>query len=376
MFFLLIPVLINILPISCSYEDDPAESEIISTEASDFVRDMGIGINIGNSLDAINNRASPTPLGETGWGNPLINLDYIQALKNFGFKSIRLPVTWAEYLGKAPDYTIEPERMNRVAEVVDWILGEDMYCIINLHHDGGDSPGSWIKNFQNNEEEIGNMFVKVWQQIAGHFMNYSNKLIFESMNEVGFNSGYKEERYRKMNKLNQLFVDTVRASGANNAVRYLLIAGFWTDIDQTTDPLFLIPNDPVANRQIISVHYYTPSQFTIASSTGSGYGYRDNWGNDEREAADHAALERNFQKLIDRFIVKGIPAVIGEYGVVKTNKVEEGRIKWLTAVTKICLDNGICPMFWDNGNGEVIIRRSLPYRKSSTLDAVWENLVL
>jgi len=375
--YLLFFISILIVSTACTKEEDnPVESKIMSVEALEFVKGMGIGTNIGNTLDAINNHVSNTPAGETGWGNPLITLEFIQALKGFGFKSIRLPVTWGEYIGPAPDYIIAQERMDRVEEVVDWILGEDLYCIINLHHDGGTSPRSWILDFENNEEVIGDMFVKVWRQIAERFKDYPHELIFEAMNEVGFNTGAKTERYRKMNKLNQLFVDTVRPTGSGNASRYLLIAGFWTDIAMTVDPLFKMPNDTIKNRQIISVHYYTPSQFAIATSTASGYGFRDNWGDGIRAEADYSGLERNFQRMVDRFTRIGIPVIIGEYGCVRTNKVEEGRIRWLTAVTKASLDNGMCPMFWDNGNGEVIIRRSLPYRRSTTLEAVWENLGL
>jgi endoglucanase len=366
---------------TCSYEDDPVEEEIIPTEALEFVKGLGIGINIGNNLDAISNSNTGLPAGETGWGNRLITLEFIQAVKSFGFTTIRLPVTWAEFLGPAPAYTIDQERLDRVTEVVDWILNEDLYCIINLHHDGGSSPRSWILDFATDEDRVGDMFVKVWKQIAERFKDYPYELIFESMNEVGFDSvNPRAERFRKFNKLNQLFVDTVRPTGSKNATRYLLIAGYWTDITETVDPLFQMPVDTVENRQIVSIHYYTPSQFAIASSTASGFGFRDNWGNDIRAEADYAALNRNFDRLVERFVSKGIPVINGEYGVVRTNKVEEGRIRWLTAVTEASLERGICPIFWDNGNGEVLIgRRNTdvpPIRRSSTLEVVWRNIGL
>jgi endoglucanase len=371
--FLLTAVSVLLLVFSCSYEDDPPEEIPIPTEALEFVANMGLGINIGNALDSINNRVSDTPAGETGWGNPLITLEFIQVLKNYGFKTIRLPVTWAEYIGEAPDYTIDEGRMTRVLEVVTWILSEDMYCILNLHHDGGGSPKSWILGFEDNEEEIGAMFVKVWQQIAGRFKGFSDKLILEAMNEVGFDKVLKAERYRKMNKLNQLFVDTVRASGSGNATRFLLISGFWTDIDQTVDPLYLMPQDTAENRLIVSVHYYSPPQFAIAGSTNSGFGFRDNWGNAEREASDYATLARQFDKLVDRFTSKGIPVIIGEYNATRQNKVAAGRVRWLTAVTKACIDNGMCPVIWDNGtSGE--IGRNPPYEMRLELQEVWKNI--
>jgi endoglucanase len=359
--------------VSCQPKDDESPAYIPSNPATVMVRDMGIGINIGNALDSINNRPSDTPAGETGWGNPLISIEYIKALKNYGFKTIRLPVTWAEYLGPAPDYAIASERMDRVEEVVKWILEEGMYCILNLHHDGGESPKSWILGFENDEEVIGDKFVKVWRQIAGRFAGYPNELILEAMNEVGFNNSIKTERYRKMNKLNQLFVDTVRASGSGNQTRFLLISGLWTDINQTVDPLFLMPQDTVKDRQIISVHYYTPPQFCIAGSTNSSFGYKFDWGIGSKGESEYQALKRQFDKLVDRFSWAGIPVIIGEYNVTRSNKDEDSRVRWLTAVTRTCLDNGMCPVIWDNGTGGEIYRVP-PYEMRSPFERVWQNL--
>ena len=333
---------------------------------------MGIGINIGNTLDSIGNFSWTA--GETGWGNPKITQDFIKALKAHGYKTIRLPVTWAENIGAAPNYTITTTWMNRVEEVVGWIVGEDMNCILNLHHDGGTSDRSWILGFENNEDVIGDMFVKVWQQIAGRFKDYSDKLVLESMNEVGFNTGAQAERYRKMNKLNQLFVDTVRSSGSRNAERYLLIAGFWTDIDQTVNSLFQMPQDTIADKLIISVHYYTPSTFCIAETPDNSWGFKADWGNSATAAADTAELERQFNKLKTRFIDSNIPVIVGEYGVVKNqNKVEEGRIRWMAAVTQACLDYGMCPVLWDTG-GE--ISRYSPFEMSVSLRSVYDSLEL
>jgi len=164
------------------------------------------------------------------------------------------------------------------------------------------------------------------------------------------------------------------SSGGNNAARFLLVSGFWTDVDSTIDPLFQMPQDRLKNRLILSVHYYTPSQFCIAGNPNNSYGFRDNWGNDGRAETDYRVLERQFKKLTDNFTSKGIPVIIGEYGVTRQNKVEEGRIRWMTAVTQACIDNGMCPVLWDTGSE--ISRQPPSYTMRGSLSAVWENMKL
>lgn len=357
---------------------------------------FGVGINIGNTLDAIGTHTWHAR--ETGWGNPPITRDFIKALKNHGYKTIRLPVTWAEYIGPAPDYLIGdcvftdcstcPNRMDRVEEVVNWILAEDMYCILNIHHDGGHSDKSWILDMSDNEAETLNKFNIVWNQIAIRFRDASDKLILESMNEVGFDDIWnqwaadqsrKGEAYHKVNLLNQAFVDTVRITGGNNANRPLLIAGYWTDIDATCDPLFIMPQDTIEDKLLLSVHYYTPAQFCIADDPNTSWGYRDDWGS-TTAAADMAELINQFNKLKTNFIDKGIPVILGEYGVTKKNKVEEGRIRWMTAVTKTSIEYGICPVLWDTGinlpgNNSGEIERHPPFAMSDVLKRVMASLV-
>jgi endoglucanase len=329
--------------------------------AAEVVRDMGIGINIGNTLDSIGTHTWMA--GETGWGNPPITRAFIRALKDYDYKTIRLPVTWAENMGPAPDYAIEQDWMDRVYEVANWILDEDMYCIINLHHDGGGADKSWIRKAAGDPDGITKQFAAVWKQIAARFSGASEKLIFESMNEVGIH-------YPFLNRLNQAFVDTVRATGANNAGRYLLISGHDTDIDKTCNIAFKMPTDTRVNKLILSIHYYTPSTFCIAEQPNNSWGFRSDWGTEATSTADYAELNRQFNKLNVYYIGKGIPVILGEYGVTLTNKPEDSRVRWMTAVTQICLDNGICPILWDTGND---IKRNAPYTMSGPLAAVWAS---
>jgi len=370
-------------------EPDPLQEEIFKflpasilrelpvNPAMKFVQNMGAGINIGNTLDAIGTETWHS--GENGWGNPDITRDFIKALKNYGYKSIRLPVTWAEYLGPAPDYKIGtcvfncggcPDRLDRAEEVVKWILEEDMYCIINIHHDGGHSDKSWILNAETEPEAIADQLTKVWKQIAQRFSaTAQDKLIFESMNEVGFDTLWKKangrsEAYKIFNMLNQTFVDTVRGVPGNED-RYLLIAGYWTNIDQSINALFEMPKDTIDHRLILSVHYYDPSTFAIAESPDNSWGFRDTWGT----LADYNSLKLQFSKLRSAYLDKGIPVIMGEYGVTFRNKDEDSRIKWMAAVKQISLNYGICPVLWDTG-GE--IDRWEPYPMEESLKRVWK----
>ncbi|MCL2808562.1 MAG: glycoside hydrolase family 5 protein [Treponema sp.] len=361
--------------------------------AMTLVRNMGIGINIGNTLDATSGFENPYwHSGENGWGNPSITREFIRALKNHGYESIRLPVTWKDFMGGAPDYLVgacqrpggcnnnppcPPNRMDRVEQVVKWILEEDMYCVLNVHHD------DWIYGASTNQAAVTDRFVKLWTQIATRFANVSQeKLIFESMNEIGFDDLWnqrspgsgKNQAFDILNSLNQAFVNTVRAI-PGNANRFLLIAGYWTNIAHTCDPLFKMPTDTIRDRLIVSVHYYDPSTFCIAEERNNSWGFRDTWGT----IVDYQELVREYDRLRTTFLEKGVPVIMGEYGVTLINKVEEDRIRWMAAVKQISLNYGICPMLWDTGwriengrhsGGE--ISRNSPFAMRDSLKTVWE----
>ena len=345
--------------------------------ANNFVRNMGLGFNIGNNLDAWG--------GETAWRNPAIERGFITALKKYGYKTIRLPVTWAQNLGPAPDYAIKASWLNRVKEIVDWCVEEGLYIIINIHHDGHGGPRAWIQNTKNPESAAAQL-AKVWTQIAGCFADYSDNLIFEAMNEIGFDkiwnrngiqigqSAKKAKAYGILNTLNQTFVDTIRASGGKNPQRYLLIPGYWTDIKNTCDPLYIMPKDKADDKLILSVHYYTPWNFAGKRVFRPG---SLTWGTQ----ADHDQLNSLFNMMKENFIDKGIPVIMGEYNVLK-NRPLQSRINWLLAVTQKSLELGMCPIIWDNGYSEMRncfhnmgeIRRRSPYTMSDALTQVWQAL--
>ncbi len=350
-------------------ESDGVESHIDAIQdisAMDLVYDMKVGWNVGNSLDAYSNKKG----NETAWNSEPINQDLIQAVADAGFKTVRIPVTYMNNCGDAPDYTIDEAWLNRVQEVVDMVTNCGMYAIIDIHHDGNNdtSGGAWIDITQEDQTEIRDRFEKMWTQIAEKFKEYDEYVIFESMNEI-HDGTYQEPTgddavryYDNINTLNQIFVDTVRASGGNNELRCLLIPGWNTDIDYTVDGFndgeatFELPEDSAEDKLMVSVHYYAPYDYALKEDlyvTGWGLGANRalNWGNEDY-------VEEEFQKLEDAFVSQGVPVIIGEYGAVNKTQNgvsadEESHRYYLEYITKSAKEHGLLPVYWDNGwNGD------------------------
>lgn len=315
---------------------------------AEIVRDMGLGINLGNTLESCGswiNSSNGVSSYETAWGSPIITEDMIKGYAECGFGVLRIPVAWSNLMGE--DYTISPDYMARVKQITDWTLDSGMYAIVNIHYDNG-----WWKNFPDDKEECMKKYTRVWEQITENFKDYSDKLMFESLNEEGGwdslwnrysgSTDGKAESFGLLNEINQKFVDIVRASGGNNPLRHLLIAGYNTDIDLTCDELFVMPSD-TANRCAVSVHYYTPSTFCILEEDASWGKAQSEWGSEE----DVELLTHYMDMLKENFADKGIPVIIGEYGVSTGNKTPETIRLFLSSVAKEAYKRELCPVLWD-----------------------------
>lgn len=327
-------------------------------DAAAITSAMGMGWNLGNQLEASSNKVP----SETVWGNPVITEELIKAVKAQGFNTIRIPVSYLSKIGDAPDYTIEKEWLDRVQEVVDYSVNNDIYTIVNIHGDGYYTvDGSWLLCVDENQDEIKDKYAKVWSQIAERFKDYDEHLIFESMNEVHDDTYGKpdETGYKNINEYNKIFVETVRKTGSNNEKRWLLMPGWNTNIDYTAgDYGFEIPDDPLctaeSKRIMISVHYYDPYNFTLDESISSAtlqwgqYAYEkyDNWGQE-----DYA--DKQMEKLYEKFVSQGYPVVIGEMGVGDKSHINEisnqFRRYWLEYMVNAARKNGCIPVYWDNG---------------------------
>lgn len=333
---------------SVTHNKSDGVKEIRDMTTMEIVHDMGQGINLGNTMESCGNWISPSGgvRGyETAWGSPVITEKVIQGYADCGFGVLRIPVAWSNMMGE--NYTINEEYTARVKEIVDWTLDSGMYAIVNIHWDNG-----WFSNFPTDTEECMKKYTRIWEQISEAFKDYGDKLMFESLNEEGGwdsmwnrysgNTNGKADSYELLYEINQRFVDTVRNSGGNNAKRHLLIAGYNTDIDLTCDEMFKMPNDP-AGRCAVSVHYYTPSTFCILEEDASWGKAKSTWGNEK----DIKELQKYMNMLKETFVDKGIPVIVGEYGVAQKNKTEEQIVNFMETVTEEMYNAGVCPVIWD-----------------------------
>ncbi len=317
-----------------------------SRSSAELLAQLRFGWNLGNSLDV--------PTGETAWGNPVATPELFRAVAKAGFKLVRIPVTWAAHLGPGPDYVIEPAWLEHVEEVVGYARAAGLYSIINLHHDGADGMSGvcWIslkdaegKTTEEHNAAVRAQFVAVWKQIAKYFAGAGEELIFESMNEIHDGYGKADPRhYVIVNRLNQEFVDVVRASGGNNGKRHLLVPGYNTNIDQTLEG-FKLPTDSAKDRLILSIHFYDPYLFTMMAKTptwGAASPGRDDWGQED-------FVVRQFEKIKLEYVGKGLPVIIGEYGAVEQEGYQDYRRYYMEYVTKAAVDRGLVPVYWDNG---------------------------
>jgi endoglucanase len=314
--------------------------------SAELLSKLRLGWNLGNSLDV--------PEGETAWGNPRVTPGLLGAVAKAGFGLVRVPVTWTPHTGPGPAYVIAPSWFERVDEVVGYARSAGLYCVINVHHDGADGFKSvqWLalkdaagNTTEENDAAVRAHFGTVWTQIAKHFSDYGEELLFESMNEVHDGYGTPDPRhFAFINDLNQQFVSLVRASGGNNAKRHLIVPGYNTNIDHTIEG-FKLPADPVPNRLILSIHYYDPYLFALEGKThawGSASPGRDNWGQEDFVVAQ-------FDKLKSTFVDRGVPVLIGEYGATRQAGFDDYRRYYVEYVTKAAVDRGMLPVFWDNG---------------------------
>lgn len=329
---------------------------------SQIVEAMGPGWNLGNQLESVTDNVPE----ETNWGNPVITEKLIQSVKAAGFKSIRIPVSYFAKIDDDKDYTIDSKWLDRVQEVVDYCIKNDLYAVINIHGDGYNTiDGSWLLCNGKNQTEIKKKYKKVWKQIAERFKNYDEHLLFESMNEE-FDGSYSEpnkEYYQNINDYNQIFVDTVRKTGDNNTKRWLIIPGWNTNIDYTTgDYGFKLPTDQYRDKSIdkeeqrimISVHYYSPWDFC-----GGENCVITQWGNEADDPSktsttcDETYMKNQLNLMKTTFADKGYPVFIGEYGSIdKTSYDSENEYYRAYFARKLCQlsrKNGCIPMYWDNG---------------------------
>jgi endoglucanase len=328
--------------------DAPAGMTSDSTALS---RKMGLGWNLGNALEAC---ASSESASETEWGNPPTTKALIDAVKASGFNTVRIPCAWSGYIIDQTSYQIDPKWLVRVREVVSYVIDNGMYAILNIHWDGG-----WLElhPFYDDQAAVNKKQKALWTQIAKHFIDFDEHLLFAGTNEVNRGSGDPEAEHLEVHlSYLQTFIDAVRSTGGNNEYRTLIVQTFCTNIQYGLD-LFKIPKDPTPNRLMVEVHYYDPWQFCgeggnvwLWGRAFEGSSHVADWGKEDW-------VDDRFSKMKAAFVDKGYPVVIGEYSVMYRKSLPDADLKdhiaarnyFLKYVTQTAVDNGIVPCYWDNG---------------------------
>lgn len=325
-----------------------------TSPAFTLVRDMRVGWNLGNALDSIDfrkkgirsrlNATTPEAYYETLWGNPVTTPGVIRSIAEAGFGTVRVPVTYYDHMDS--NLQIRKAWLDRVETVVGYVLENDMYCVIDLHHDAG--QGSWLQADPSALEAQQENLATVWKQIALRFRDYDHRLLFEGFNEImdvkknWTNS--TSSAYNAVNQLNQTFVDTVRDTGGNNASRFLIVNPYAASADEKTIRSFRLPEDRVEHRLIASVHTYAPAAFTWTADKATWTNTYKTWNQRKGEAEIQAVLEVLKRHLIDQ----GIPVIIGEFGAWNKNNTSE-RVKYADYFVRAAGEKQITCFWWDDG---------------------------
>lgn len=324
-----------------------AADELTGLTSMEIVSMMGKGYNIGNTLDATGGSNNDIAAHETSWGNPQINKDLIDGIKAAGFKSVRIPITWNVHIDDANNYTINEAFLARVKEVVDWCYEDELFVIINVHHED-----TWINvsNIDTNYKEIGKKLGRVWEQIADYFAEYDQHLIFEGMNEprakgTGYEWNGNQACYDAINYLDQVFVDAVRSNTkGHNQERGLMVCGYAASMSTSVLNSIVLPtiNGETASNLIVSVHCYAPYDFCLTDNQTSF---------DPKNGSDTGGITKLMSDAKSLFIDNGVPVIIGECGATNSGNNDEARIEWFDYFGRITERYGIPAFLWDNGAG-------------------------
>ena len=350
----------------------PEMTPMRDISSMELIKEMKVGWSLGNTFDSIkgNPDGSETPADwETAWGQPVTTKAMIDSVKAQGFNVLRLPVTWEGKFGEGPDYTIDPDWLARVKEVVDYGIANDMFVIVNLHHE------EWHMPQADNKENAEAIIRALWSQIADYFADYNELLIFEGLNEPRlkgtpseWNGGTAEAR-EIINGWNAAFVETVRSKGGNNAKRHLMVPTYAASSLQSVLGDFVVPDD---DKVIVSIHAYLPYSFALADNSQA----KLEWHADD--PADTRDIDTLFATLKELYIDNGQAVIIGEFGTrnrMNTDYRVECAKYYVTKATEV----GIPCVVWDNnafvGNGEcfgLFDRKTFEWRYPAIIEAMMD----
>ncbi|HVO75017.1 MAG TPA: cellulase family glycosylhydrolase [Ignavibacteriaceae bacterium] len=335
---------------------------------------MKVGLNLGNTLEAI--------CAETAWGAAITTQKLIDSVKAAGFNTIRLPCAWFCH-SDTNTSVINPNWLARVKQVVDYCIHDSLYTILNIHWDSG-----WLENRVDaaDQQKVNERQNAYWTQIANYFKDYDEHLLFAGSNEPNVENA---AQMAVLLTYHQTFINAVRATGGNNSSRTLIIQGPSTDIDKTNTLMNTMPADSIAERLIMEIHYYTPYQFTLMSSDADWGKMFYYWGKDYHSKTDvtrnatwgeESDVEKYFGMMKTKFVDKGIPVIIGEYGAWKRKlsppsdqALHDASVEYFHKyIVKSATGKGIIPFLWDTPGG-LIDRSQGTIQDRGILNAIMEG---
>ena len=366
-------------------------------DAATCVRNMGVGWNLGNTLDSnsgdvnsmwIEAFSARTPKDyETAWGQPQATRELIHMFKEAGFGAIRVPVTWYPHMGTVTvtigsdqkghwdvstwtGYDVDPAWMARVEEVVNYVLDEDMYCILNVHHDTGSASTAWLRADKTVFNNVRDRYCYLWTQIATRFNDYGEKLVFESFNEMLDNNGTwnysTADAHEAINMYNAVFVETVRATGGNNASRNLILNTYAAAPTKQALSSFKLPQDSAENHLMAEVHSYAPYNFAFETSNP--------------KTVFDSACDNEVKGIVNDMntylVSKGIPCVLGEYGADTRDRAETELAKQAACYVSNATKYNIACFYWmtlSDGTDRSVPTWSKPVLKDAILKAYNDN---
>lgn len=322
----------NAQPVCLSSTEEQEEH----MSALEFAASMKIGWNLGNTFDA--------PGGETAWGNPVTTKELLHLVKELGFETIRIPISWGKHVSAAPDYIIEADFLERVDTMVSQALDDGLYVVINSHHDN-----ELYMPTPENADSARQCLDAIWRQVATHFSDRDHKLVFETMNEprvtgVSYEWNIDTQNLECMaaievvNQLNQTALDAIRRTGGRNADRFVIVSAYAGSPNSTLIGAFHLPEDSVDDRLIVSLHAYTPYRFALDMKSGDA----------TFDRVDENEIRSLIRNVSYRYVQKGIPVIFDEMGCLDKNNPDD-RYAWCVAFVSAARENGIPCLWWDNG---------------------------
>ncbi len=349
------------------YTEGNVSNPVSGKTATEVANDMGMAWNLGNSFEAVDCDGN---VSETIWGNAITIKELFIAVRNAGFDTIRIPVSYLNMI--EADNTVNEDYLERLQVVINDAYNMGMYVVIDIHNDGGNGvTGKWLDITKTGTDfyAVKDKFAGVWTSIATYFKDYDQKLVFEGFNELmngDYTSAPTPTQYDNINALNQTFVNAVRSTGGYNEDRVLIVAGYNTNIYYTIEG-FIKPDDISVDRLMLSVHCYDPFDFTL-----NEYG-TSSWNNSYNEAY----LQNTINNICEFAAEENMPVFLGGYGAIDKNNTT-ARAEYCYWVNKYAASNTdakVVMAYWDNGvvgvNGHALFDRT-----TNTVTSAGDTLIL